>query len=272
MTSLLKRKIFYSIFFLIPVSIFTQANYVNEPKPGDADFPVFPANSNWAMDRHQQKLNEIKAGNYDLALIGNSICQTIGEIGGKYEPLKAVWKKYFVPLHAINLAYSGFRIENILWNLHHGELEFETSPKLFVILIGTNNADSRNFPFAHTAEQIFAGTKAIVDLIRKRHPSSKILIIRIFPKGLDNQRNEATSPPIFTFPQSDVDTANCAGKLTENLADNRYVFWLDINHIFLRQDGKINVELMPDLLHPNLAGAEAWVAALEHTMLKLMSE
>jgi lysophospholipase L1-like esterase len=240
------------------------------PKEGDADYPMLPAGADWALERHAQKLKAIKENSWDLVLIGNSITQTIGEIGGKYEPLKAVWEKYFAPYNAINLGFNGFRTENILWNLHNGELDFQKSPKLFIILIGTNNADSRHFPLAHSPRQIFAGTKAIVDLIRQRHPSSKILVIRIFPKGLDAQKDEATSPPVFSFSMSDVKKAQKAGLLTRKLADGQHVFWIDVNHVFLRPDGKINVERMPDLLHPDLAGTEAWVKAIEPMMLKLM--
>jgi lysophospholipase L1-like esterase len=38
---------------------------------------------------------------------------------------------------------------------------------------------------------------------------------------------------------------------------------IDINHVFLRPDGKINTDLMPDLVHPNAAGAKAAAVALE---------
>jgi lysophospholipase L1-like esterase len=255
-------------FLVFQASSFSQPH---TPKEGDADYPILPQGADWALERHGQKLKAIRKNSYDLVLIGNSISQIIGEIGGKYEPLKSVWEKYFAPYNAINLGYSGFRTENILWNLHNGELDFQKSPKLFVLLIGTNNADSRHFPVAHSPRQIYAGTKAIVDLIRQRHPSSKILVLRIFPKGLDSQKNEATSPPVFSFSTSDIKKAKRAGLLTRKLADGRNVFWMDVNHLFIRRDGKINVELMPDLLHPNLAGTEAWVSAIETMMLKLMN-
>jgi beta-glucosidase len=61
-----------------------------------------------------------------------------------------------------------------------------------------------------------------------------------------------------------------AGELTAKLADGKQVFWLDINHVFLRPDGTINTNLMPDLIHPNGSGAEAWVSAVEPTLVKLM--
>ena len=59
--------------------------------------------------------------------------------------------------------------------------------------------------------------------------------------------------------------------MTKKLADGKQVFWLDINEIFLLPDGKINTDLMWDLLHPSLAGAEAWAKAVKPTILKLMN-
>ena len=63
-----------------------------------------------------------------------------------------------------------------------------------------------------------------------------------------------------------------AGELTSTLADNQHIFWMDVNHVFLRPDGKINTDLMPDLIHPNAAGAEAWVSAIEPLLSKLLEE
>lgn len=238
----------------------------------DADKPLLPANSAWAVDRLQQKLDSQAVNNYNLVFIGNSITQTLGEIGGKYDSLKLIWQRHFASRNALNLGFNGFRTEGILWLLQNGLLSFRKPPKLFVLLIGTNNADSRNFPFAHTAEQIFSGTKAIVDFIRNKYPTSNVLVLRIFPKGLDEQKSEATSPPVFSFSAADVEIAKRSGELTSKLADGKHVFWLDINHVFLRSDKKINIALMPDLLHPNYAGAKAWVNAMEPVLAALIGD
>ena len=238
---------------------------MSTPKPGDADFPTrIPS------DRHTQKVAAIKSGDYDLVLIGDSITQTLGELGGKYEPLEAVWQKHFAPRRALNLGHNGYRTENILWNLLNGELDFARSPKVAMILIGTNNGDDRHFPRAHTPEEIFAGTKAIVDLIRQRHPATKILLLRIFPRGGDTEKS--ASPPAFNSSAQCIETCRRAGELAAQLADGRQVFWLDVNYVFLRADGTINTDLMWDLLHPSPSGAEAWVQAVEPTLAQLLGD
>lgn len=237
-----------------------------EPKPGDADYPTRNGSP-----RHEEKVKSVKAGNYDLVLIGDSITHTIGDMNdGKYAPNQAVWKRHFEPRHAINLGMNGQRTEEILWNLQNGQLEFAKSPKVAMLLIGTNNSDDRNFSRTHTPEQIFAATKAIVELIRQRHPRTKILVLRIFPRGGDTEKG--VSPPAFNSSAKCIETCRRAGELTAQLADGRHVFWLDVNHVFLRPDGTINTELMWDLLHPSPAGTEAWVQAVEPTLAKLMGD
>jgi lysophospholipase L1-like esterase len=241
---------------------------VSKPVPvaGDADFPTAIPTA-----RHTEKVAQVKQGPYDLVLIGDSITHTVGEMPGTiYEPLKAVWDRHFAPRRAINLGHNGFRTENILWNLIDGELEFSPSPKVVVLLIGTNNTDDRNFPRVHTAEQVFAGTKAIVDQVRRRHPSSKVLILRIFPRGGDDQKGVAAR--VFHSSPTCIETCRKAGAMTASLADGKHVFWLDVGPVFLKPDGTIDTNRMPDLLHPNREGAEAWVQAMEPTLARLMGD
>lgn len=241
------------------------ADQAATPKLGDADFPK-PSPSK----RHNEKVAAVKRGNYDLVLIGDSITHSVGELGGKYQPMEAVWKKHFAPRNAINLGYNGYRTEQILWNLKNGELDFARSPKVAMILIGTNNSDDRHFKKVHSAEEIFAGTKAIVELIKDRHPTTKILVLRIFPRGGDGEKG--MSPPAFNSSQQCIDTCRRAGELTKQLADGKQVFWLDVNDVFLRPDKTINTELMWDLLHPSPAGADAWAQAVAATLDKLMAD
>ena len=237
-----------------------------ESKPGDADFPTKNANS-----RHEEKVKAVQAGTFDLALIGDSITHTLGDMNdGKYAPNQAVWKRHFESRRAINLGMNGQRTEEILWNLQNGQLEFTHSPKVMVLLIGTNNADDRHFARTHSPEEIFAGTRAIVELIRRRHPSTKILIVRIFPRGGDGEKG--VSPPTFNSSAKCIETCRRAGELTARLADGKHVFWMDVNQVFLRADGTINTDLMWDLLHPSPAGAEAWVQAIEPTLAQLMGD
>ena len=234
-------------------------------KPGDADYPM-PS----PCERHSAKVEAIRNGQYEVFLIGNSIIQTLGDEEGEWLPLKEVWNKHFAPRNAINLGYSGYRTENILWNLQNGELDQKTSPKVAILLIGTNNLDDQHYSKVHKAEEVFRGTKAIVDLIREKHPVTKIILMRIFVCG--GPGDETPYSRKYNRSAECMEALFKAGELTSTLADNQHVFWMDVNHVFLHPDGKINTDLMPDLIHPNAAGAEAWVRAIEPLLSKLLEE
>lgn len=235
-----------------------------EPGPGDADFA-----SGKDTARHQQKVAAVRSGEYDLALVGDSITQCL-ESGGEWAPLQAVWEKYYAPLKAINLGYSGYRTENILWNLQNGELDFGRSPKVFRILIGTNNTDDQHYKTVHSGEQTFAGIKAIVELIRSRHPASRILLVKILPCGGPGDLTDYKRK--YNRSGQAMESVRRVNELLETLADGRHVFCVDVGNVFRRADGTLDTERMPDLVHPNAAGAEAMAAALDPTLRRLLEE
>lgn len=264
----MKKNVSWLLVFILTAGAMRGADPAKPPKPGDADFPT---QCPWGQpERHQQKVEAVKNGNYDLVLIGDSITQAL-EDGGEWEPLNAVWKKYYAPRRALNLGYSGQQTEHILWNLTNGELEFKKSPKVAILLIGTNNTDNEHFgTLTYSGEQTFAGIKAIVDLIRQRHPTTKIIIRRPFPCGIVGDQ----TPFHRKYNRSPEALAELikAGDLAAKLADNKHVFWSDVNKVFLRPNGKINPDLIPDLVHPNAAGAAAAAKALEPLLSKLMGD
>ena len=63
-----------------------------------------------------------------------------------------------------------------------------------------------------------------------------------------------------------------AGDLCAALADNEHIFFLDVNEVFLREDGTIDPKLMPDLLHPSPKGAHLWAEAMNPLLTKLLKD
>lgn len=244
-----------------------ETSSVATPKLGDANFPN-PRPSK----RHTAKVEAVKSGSYDIALVGDSITQCLGDSGGEWEPIKVVWKKHYDSngRKSINLGYSGYRTEGVLWNLTNGELDFKNPPKVFRVLIGTNNLDDEHYPSTHTAEQVFQGTKAIVDLIRKKCPESKIIVLRILPSG--GPKDKTSYGRVYSRSAEARKALFDTGLMTSTLADNKHVFWLDINHLFLNLDGTINSDLMPDLIHPNAAGHHVMAQAIEPLLAQLLGD
>lgn len=209
----------------------------------------------YAKERHAAILAQLKTHQYDLLMVGNSITNNFEK--PDYLP---VWNQFYASRNAINLGYSGYRTENILWNLDHGELDGQ-HPKVVVIEIGTNNIDEKNYPTRHTAAQLAGGIVAIVRRIRTKLPETRILLLRCFPGNYGG--------PLPTSHRAILERAS---ELVARLADQQQVFYCDVNHVFLNLDGSINQAMMPDWLHPSPAGALAWARAMEPLLSQLMGD
>lgn len=209
----------------------------------------------YAKKRRAEKLEAIARDKFDLIMLGNSITNNFDK--PEFQP---VWNQFYAPRKAINLGYSGYRTENILWSIQHGELDGQ-SPKVLVLEIGTNNIDEKNYPTRHTAGQLAGGIEAIVNTVRKKLPDTKIIILRAFPGSYDGPN-----------PTSHRAILERASDLVSKLADGKHVFYCDVNHVFLNFDGSINHELMPDYLHPSPAGAKLWARAMEPLLSELMGD
>jgi len=234
---------------LLPVAllVLTLAVAVNaeDAKPNTAVIPV-PRNDKWWMNRHESMNARVKQGNVDLILIGDSITHGWENAG------KAVWDEFYGKRNAVNLGIGGDRTQHVLWRLDNGNID-GISPKLAVLMIGTNNSGS------NTPEEIAAGVKAIVEKLRAKLPQTKVLILAIFPRGANNDD-----------PLRQVNTK--ANEIIAKLADGNMILYLDFGQKFLKEDGTLTKDVMPDLLHPNLEGYRIWAEAIEPTVVKLMGE
>ena len=217
--------------------------------------PAAAAVEGGAKKRHADKLALVAKEKYDLIMIGNSITHNFEK--PEYQP---IWNQFFAPRKALNLGTSGYRTENLIWNIQNGELEGQ-SPKVVVVEIGTNNIDEKNYPTRHTAGQLAGGIETIVKLLREKLPETKIIVLRCFP-GCYGGPNPTSHRAILER----------ASEVVSRLADGKHIFYCDVNHVFLNMDGSINHEMMPDWLHPSVAGAKAWAQAMEPLLSELMGD
>jgi len=184
-------------------------------------------------------------GHVDLIYVGDSIVEHFTRQG------KAVWDHYYAPRHALNLGISGDQTQHVLWRLAHGNLE-GIAPKLAIVMIGQNNAGH------NTGEEIGAGVTAIVQTLRAKLPGTRILLLAIFP------RRERPTPERAVLA--------AANRIIAQLADDRMVFYQDVNRIFLRPDGSIPASLMADFEHPTPLGHRRWAEAIEPEVAALMGD
>ena len=101
--------------------------------------------------------------------------------------------------------------------------------------------------------------KAIVEKLRAKLPSTKVLVLAIFPTG-SNPNNRLRR------------VNEGANEIIKGLADNQMIFFLDIGPNFLAADGTLSREVMPDLLHLNEASYRTWAESIEPQVKELMGE
>lgn len=198
----------------------------------------------WWLQRHEQKRLDAKAiaengGKIDLLFIGDSITEGWENKGA------TVWKMNYAHRNAFAMGFSGDRTENLLWRLQHGAVE-NMSPKLVVMMIGTNNTGHRHENPIYTA----VGIKKLLEELQQRLPNSKVLMLAIFP------RDEHPTGGLRKI-------NNSVNSIIKNYADGTRIFYADINSAFLTDDGFLSKDIMPDSLHPNEKGYRLWAEALK---------
>jgi lysophospholipase L1-like esterase len=254
--------------FVLLVGLYSNAVHAEAPPaPSTEPAPreIAPLEAKGWSKRHDEKVAMLRQHKYDLLLVGDSITHNLDN-----PPFKAVWDQFYAPRNAIDLGYSGERVENILWNLQNGELDNQ-SPKAVVLLIGTNNTDDANYKDIYSPEDVARGTGMIVKLLRDKLPDTKILLLRIFPR--QNRYWKDKEKTVERGSEEKRWGANLrASELASKLADDKSVFYLDVNHLFLRLDGSIDPALRPDLLHPSPQGALLWARAMDPLLAKLMDD
>lgn len=226
----------------------TAKNLAIDPKPRDAGW----------MKRHESFNAVSKKGEAQLVFLGDSITQGWEKNG------KDVWAKTWEPLKAANFGIGGDRTEHVIWRLQNGNFD-GIKPKLVVLMIGTNNTGHQGRPaaehggvaYASSAEQTAEGVKMILDILGKKLPETKVLLLGIFPRG-------ATKEGAMRV--QNVATNN----LISGLADNKRVYYMDIGNTFLKPDGTLPKEIMPDLLHLSAQGYQMWADAIEGKVKELM--
>lgn len=208
-------------------------------------------NYDWAK-RHEAILSLARARSPRLIFLGDSITHFFGG-----EPMdarlrgSAVWEKYYGRRHALNLGYGWDRTENVLWRLRHGEVD-GIAPAVAVVMIGTNNAG------INTAPEIADGIRAICEELHQRLPTTRILLLGIFPRGAK--------------PNPAREKVTEVNRLIAGLDGTGHVTYLDIGQVFLEPDGSISTAVMNDFLHPTEAGYERWASAMEPTLKRLLGE
>jgi lysophospholipase L1-like esterase len=209
-----------------------------------------------SVARHEKFLKRAAMGHVDVLFLGDSITQGWEGNG------KDVWAKEFEPLHAANFGIGGDRTQHVLWRITEGKELEGITPKVTVLMIGTNNAGS------NSAEEIAAGVEAIVKELRRQKPHMKVLLLAVFPRsGKSAKELQDTTHVSADELNKKLPEVN---KKIARLDDGKDVKYLDIGPKFLDKDGGLAKDVMYDYLHLTKKGYEIWAEAIKEPLEQLL--
>ncbi len=205
---------------------------------------------NWA-NRHAAVKERNKTVKPDYVMIGDSITHHwAGEPAeGVRNVNKAAWQKLFGDYKVTNMGFGFDYVDNAYYRVQDGELD-GISPRVIIMLIGTNNIGHRKDSARACADNV----KALTQLAHQKCPESKILLLGVLP------RKEK--------PLADIIAET--NKLLAKLHDGKTVFFANPGKLFLAADGKTaRPDLLRDVVHPNAKGYDLLADELVKCLKKL---
>jgi lysophospholipase L1-like esterase len=208
--------------------------------------------------RHEDKLDETKrrAGQVDLLFVGDSITENFERSDAQAMlNMRPIWDELFAPHRAMNLGFNSDRTGHVLWRLQHGEVD-GLQPKDIVLMIGTNNLSPSTIrPQGDSADEIGAGTAAILGELHRRMPQARILVLSLLPTNYSADR------------MARINAVNT--EVQAHIASLAYARYLDVSPLFL--DGsRLRPELFYDPvlrpgetpIHPSATGQRMMAEAI----------
>lgn len=205
----------------------------------------------------------------DVAILGDSIIEhfnghDLGYGGGKWKANRKVFEKLFTKANGgkvdgVAMGIGGDRIQNLLYRLQNGEAPAQFHPKVWWILIGTNDLmDQCN------ADTIAVGNFRIVEEIRKAHPGAIIVLNSLLPRS----ENPNGMGPFWDT----IQEINLKMECYANTAPN--VEFFNATDLFILHNkgaSFVNPALMKDQVHPNAEGTRIWGEAIANKVVELKS-
>jgi N-acetylglucosamine-6-sulfatase len=186
------------------------------------------------LSRHAAFVTIARRNQAQVVFIGDSLT-------AYWRRNSALFQNEFGQYGAVNFGIPDDRTQHVLWRVQNGEFDGFT-PKVAVLLIGTNNAPIATNP----PNQIASGVRKIIRAIHLRSPQTKVLLMGIFPRA---------------SPSADAKNRE-VNALIARFHDGRRVYYLDIRRKLVRPDGTVGRDIMPDGLHLSAKGYRIWADAI----------
>jgi lysophospholipase L1-like esterase len=198
----------------------------------------------------------------DVALLGDSITEhwlgtDLGRPSRKYENVSTVFKELFTKqggskVEGIVLGIAAERCRHLLYRLQDGVLGESFSPKVFWLLIGTNDLGGEWC----NVDAIVAGNIAIVEELLKLRPDTATIVI--------NSLLPRSNPLLWKYELLINERLECYANVTEG------VEFFDASDIFMMSNNG-TLQHLEDGLHPNVEGHRLWGTAIVEKVLEIVS-
>ncbi len=179
-----------------------------------------------------------------IVFLGDSITQGWETFG------KQTWDTALAPLNAADFGINNEQAAQLQWHLEKGKLLGSMDPKLFVMLIGTNDLMLRS------DDDIVEQIGAVIAQLRQKRPQAKVLLLGIFPRG-----GKAYDPV-----RSKITAIN---NRIKTMADKN-ITYLDVGSAFLDANGNVGPDILFDGLHLTGLGYQLWANAMLPTIKSLI--
>lgn len=235
--------LFFMFFTLIATIVALEAK---------TDHPAAIATARMTGETIDQKwevkaLNQIeKAKDAELIFLGDSITD-----GWNTQ----IWNEQLSQYKPANMGISSDGTQHLLYRIELFQKKYpEATPKLFFIMIGTNNVSIKKKDNIGVIEGIMAN----VDFVYKNYPKSKIIVSTLTPTRRANSG----------FNKENLDYIdNEVTKRLKKYASSR-VSRLNSTKAFLNKDGSQKKELFSDGCHLTQAGYQLWTSLITPELKK----
>jgi lysophospholipase L1-like esterase len=223
--------------------------------------PISRMDLPWWRARFDAKQAEMREHHPTLVFYGDSITQDWEHHGPPpWMEFIPVWQHFYGDRNAVNLGFNGDTTANLLWRIDNGEAT-GIAPKVAVILIGANNLGYLHW----STDDTVMGIDAIVNELRHRLPTTRLLLLGILP----SQRTDWATETTLAVNR----------RLAQEYSQGGAVTFLDVGHVFMR-DGKLDRDLFLDPkqtppeapLHPTAQAQAMMAAAMEPTLAALLGD
>ncbi|GJQ73495.1 hypothetical protein Trydic_g13850 [Trypoxylus dichotomus] len=203
------------------------------------------------MSMHARFMQEAKTTESEIVFIGDSIIQQM--------QFSTLWNEKISSLHCLNFGIGGDRVENVLWRIQNGELDFNVKIKAVVLFVGTNNIDC-------TPHEVFEGILEIIRNIKAKLGDVNIIIPTLLPRGQFPNPYRDRNDHVNTFLLDKFLNQDIADDITKN------VHVVSVHENIIQGDQSISHYLMYDYLHLTDSGYTKIFEPIYHKLRLILNK